>query len=81
MILLFAVVGWGPVFFADLLGSLGLHASSEALGFFAMDWLMVTLYCTLLAMAFAIGHAVRLMVDAVRHSAQGRGPGAGGSEG
>jgi len=74
MILLFVVLGWGPVFLAEFVRSArpDLNASYGPQAF-AMGWIMITLCCSLLAIAFAIGHAIRLIVTAGRQSAQRRG--------
>jgi hypothetical protein len=79
MILLFVVVGWGPLFLADLGRSVrpDLNASYRPQAF-AMGWMMITLYCSLLAVACTIGHAVRLVLAAGRRSARGRDPRKGG---
>jgi hypothetical protein len=55
MILLFVVVGWGPLFLADLVRSLrpDLNASYRPQAF-AVGWMMITLCCSLLAVAFTV---------------------------
>jgi hypothetical protein len=79
MILLFVAVGWGPVFLAELVRRARPDLdASYAPQAFAMGWLMVCLWCSVLAVAFAIGHTVRLIVTGARRFAQRRGSGAGG---
>lgn len=72
-ILLLLTIGWAPLFFADLLRSVrpALNATYGPQAF-AMSWLMITLWCSVLAVVLAIGHSIRLIKIAVKQLAKPR---------
>jgi hypothetical protein len=63
MILVFLAVGWGPVFIAEFVRTtrpdLSANYGPQA---FAMGWLAITIHCSILAVVYTIGHAIRLIV-------------------
>jgi len=71
MILLSLVAGWGPVFLAELVREarpdLDARYVPQA---FAMGWIVVSLWCSVLAVAPAIGHGIRPIVLFVMQSVQ-----------
>jgi heme/copper-type cytochrome/quinol oxidase subunit 2 len=73
IILLFLVIGWGPLFLADLVRYVrpDLNASYTPQAF-AMGWLMITLWCSVLAIVLAVVHSVWLIMMTIRGSAKRR---------
>jgi len=70
MIAVFLVIGWGPLFVADFVRTTRPDLSARyAPQGFAMDWIRVTRDCTVLAVCYVIGHAIRLVVVIVTRSA------------
>ena len=62
-ILVFLAVGWGPVFIAEFVRTsrpdLSANYAPQA---FAMGWLAITIGSSVLAAAYIVGHAIRLVV-------------------
>ncbi len=71
MIVVFLAVGWGPIFIAEFVRDVrpDLNATYSPQGF-AMSWIMITFWSSLLAAALTVGHIVRLIVVAIRRSPQ-----------
>ena len=65
MIPIFLFVGWGPLFLDDFVTSARpeLNNGGEA---FAMGWMIVTFWCGLFTIIYAVGHIVRLALKLAR---------------
>lgn len=73
MILVFLIVGWGPLFIADLVRAaspvLDAAYSPQAFG---MAWMGITLLCSFLAIIFSVYHFIRFIFGGRGNNDDGR---------
>ena len=61
IVVLLLAVGWGPAFIADLVARSRPDLSADAT-YYVLQWMRITWYCTLLAIATAIIWVVRFII-------------------
>jgi hypothetical protein len=73
MILVFLLVGWGPLFVDDFVTTIRPELSAgggpQA---FAIGWMLITLYSSLLAGVYIVAHVIRLVALRARQFLQDR---------